>query len=75
VKFFVVNVRYYIGPTVYCGRAGRGREGPLGNPFTKEEHGERALDLFDAWFDRTVVEDAAYRGMLEKLVDGPRALA
>lgn len=75
MKFFVVNLKFYDGPSIYMGRAGRGRLGPFGNKFTKEEHGEKALDLFDTWFEREVVTNTSYRESLEALKDGPRALS
>jgi len=59
----VVNIRHETCD-VYCGRAGKGMEGPLGNPFRVQEHGAKALEMFDEYFLKRVEEDAAFRDLV-----------
>lgn len=63
-----INRHHFTGkplpePNVYIGRGT-----PLGNPFTREEHGERALELYRAWLRKKVDErDASVLGAMNAI--------
>lgn len=57
----VVNLRT-ASYDVYIGRAGRGKHGYFGNPFTVAQHGAKAIELFrDSYFIPRLEKDATFR--------------
>lgn len=56
---------------VYIGRAGKGQDGYLGNPFRleREEDRDAVLEAFRNYFVDRVVKDAEYRKRVTALKD------
>ena len=46
---------------VYIGRAGRGQDGYFGNPYTVQEHGLQAIELFRSYFLQRIESEPAFR--------------
>lgn len=74
VRLPVVNIRhapYANDPTsyTYVGRAGHGRAGHLGNPFSFAQYGPRCLSLFRDHLARVLVPDPRKRRFLWEAAD------
>lgn len=69
----VVNVRSGERYDVYCGRPGKGLEGPFGNPFVVGggfSRGE-AVKAFAEWFVQALLQDPAYKSRVENILKLP----
>lgn len=46
---------------VYIGRKGRGKDGIYGNPYSYEEWGDQALEMFEMYLDKRTESDLDFR--------------
>lgn len=60
----VVNIYDGVPYDVYCGRPGKGHEGPLGNPLGHLKTRGAAIEAFRVWFLDKVTNDAEYRALV-----------
>ncbi len=69
----VVNLRRGEGCDLYCGRAGRGQDGTLGNPFERDFrfNGLNAVVLHRFYFHGRIAHDTDFRDFLEPWVGRP----